>query len=140
MGRDSEMKKVDHIGIAVHSINEVLPFYTKTLPFHCLHIEEVPSENIRVAFIDAGNVKLELLEPINESSTIAKFLEKRGQGIHHVAFSVDDIQTRIRELRDKGVQMIQDTPKLGAGGAQVAFLHPKSGHGVLYELCEKNEK
>lgn len=134
------MKKVDHIGIAVHSINEVLPFYTETLPFRCLHIEEVPSESIRVAFIDAGNVKLELLEPIDESSTIAKFLDKRGQGIHHVAFSVDDIQTRIRELKDKGVKMIQDTPKQGAGGAQVAFLHPKSGHGVLYELCEKNQK
>lgn len=133
------MKKVDHIGIAVHSIEDVLPFYTETLPFKCLHIEEVLSENVRVAFIDAGNVKVELLEPLNESSAIATFLEKRGQGIHHVAFGVDNIQSRIDELKEKGVRMIQDIPKPGAGGAQVAFLHPKSGHGVLYELCEKKQ-
>ncbi|MGE6258945.1 methylmalonyl-CoA epimerase [Heyndrickxia sporothermodurans] len=134
------MNKVDHIGVAVHSIEDVLPFYTETLPFRCLHIEEVPSENIRVAFIEAGNVKIELLEPLNPSSTIAKFLDKRGQGVHHVAFNVDDIQTRINELKENGVQMINNQPKIGAGGAEVAFLHPKSGHGVLYELCEKKEK
>ncbi|MGE8204443.1 methylmalonyl-CoA epimerase [Heyndrickxia sp. NPDC080065] len=133
------MNKVDHIGVAVHSIDEVLSFYTETLSFECLHIEEVPSENIRVAFIDAGNVKIELLEPLHESSTVAKFIEKRGQGIHHVAFGVNDIEARINELKHKGVRMIQDNPKPGAGGAQVAFLHPKSGHGVLYELCEKKK-
>ncbi|GIN38300.1 MULTISPECIES: methylmalonyl-CoA epimerase [Heyndrickxia] len=134
------MKKVDHIGIAVHSIEDVLPFYTETLPFTCLHIEEVDSEKIRVAFIDAGNVKIELLEPLNESSTITKFLEKRGQGIHHIAFGVEDINSRMKELKEKGIKMIQEQPKLGAGGAQVAFLHPKSGHGVLYELCEKQNE
>lgn len=133
------MKKIDHIGVAVYSIDEVMPFYTETLSFRCLHIEEVPSENIRVAFIEAGNVKIELLEPLNEQSTIAKFLKKRGQGIHHVAFGVNDIQLRINELKEKGIQMIQDQPKPGAGGAEVAFLHPKSGHGVLYELCEKKK-
>lgn len=133
------MKKIDHIGVAVYSIDEVMPFYTETLSFRCLHIEEVPSENIRVAFIEAGNVKIELLEPLNEQSTIANFLKQRGQGIHHVAFGVNDIQLRINELKEKGIQMIQDQPKPGAGGAEVAFLHPKSGHGVLYELCEKKK-
>jgi methylmalonyl-CoA/ethylmalonyl-CoA epimerase len=134
------MKNVDHIGIAVHSIEEVLPFYTETLSFTCISIEEVASENIRVAFIDAGNVKLELLEPLNESSAVAKFIEKRGEGIHHVAFGVDNIKTRMKELKENGIRMIQDNPKIGAHGAKVAFLHPKSGHGVLYELCEKKSK
>ncbi|MBB2482212.1 methylmalonyl-CoA epimerase [Bacillus sp. APMAM] len=131
------MKNVDHIGIAVTSIEEVLPFYTETLSLKCIGIEDVESENVKVAFIDAGNVRLELLEPLNESSAIAKFLESRGQGIHHIAFDVNNIEERIKELKEKGIRMIQDVPKPGAHGAQVAFLHPKAGHGVLYELCDK---
>ncbi|RIW33609.1 methylmalonyl-CoA epimerase [Bacillus salacetis] len=132
------MKKVDHIGIAVKSVEEALPFYTETLGLSLLQIEEVQSQKVKVAFIDGGNIKLELLEPLDEVSPVAAFLSKRGEGIHHVAFGVNGIQERIEELKDKGVNMINEQPKPGAGGAQVAFMHPKSAHGVLYELCDKN--
>lgn len=131
------MKNVNHIGVAVRSLEETLPFYTEILGFPCTAIEEVASEKIKVAFIDAHNVKIELLEPLHNESAVAKFIEKRGEGIHHIALGVQSIEDRIAELKEKGIRMIQDTPKTGAGGAQVAFMHPKSGHGVLYELCEK---
>lgn len=131
------VNSVDHIGIAVKSLDEVLPYYTEALGLTCLGIEEVESERVRVAFLDANNVKIELLESLEDDSAISKFIEKRGEGIHHVAFSVTSIQERIDELKDKGVQMIQDVPKDGAGGSLVAFMHPRSAHGVLYELCEK---
>jgi methylmalonyl-CoA/ethylmalonyl-CoA epimerase len=131
------MEKVDHIGIAVKSIEDSLPYYTETLGLKLLHIEEVLSEKVRVAFIDSGNVKLELLQPIDESSAVHSFIEKKGEGIHHVAFGVTNIQERLNELKEKGVRLIQETPKVGAGGAQVAFIHPKSSGGVLYELCDK---
>ena len=131
------MKKVDHIGIAVKDLNAVLPYYTDTLGLPLLKIEEVESQKVRVAFIDAGNVKLELLEPMDEHSAIFKFLEKKGEGIHHIAFGVVDIEQRMEELRENGVRLLSDKPNPGAGGAMVAFLHPKSSNGVLYELCEK---
>ena len=92
---------------------------------------------MRVAFIDAGNIKLELLEPMDSSSPIHKFLEKKGEGIHHIAFGVENIEKRMEELKNDGVQLLNEEPKKGAGGAMVAFLHPKSSNGVLYELCEK---
>lgn len=131
------MKKVDHIGIAVRDLNEVLPYYTETLDCPLLKIEEVASQQVRVAFIDAGNIKLELLEPMDDSSAIFKFLEKKGEGIHHIAFGVENIEKRMEELRENGVRLLSEQPKSGAGGAMVAFLHPKSSNGVLYELCEK---
>lgn len=131
------MEKVDHIGIAVKNIEDSLPYYTETLGLRLIHIEEVPSEKVRVAFIDSGNVKLELLQPIDETSAVHTFIEKKGEGIHHVAFGVTNIQQRLDELKEKGVRLIQETPKVGAGGAQVAFIHPKSSGGVLYELCDK---
>ena len=131
------MKKVDHIGIAVRDLNAVLPYYTDTLGLPLMKIEEVESQKVRVAFIDAGNVKLELLEPMDEQSAIFKFLEKKGEGIHHIAFGVVDIEQRMEELRENGVRLLSDKPNPGAGGAMVAFLHPKSSNGVLYELCEK---
>jgi len=131
------MEKVDHIGIAVHSIEKALPYYTDTLGLKLLAIEEVASQKVRVAFIDAGNIKLELLEATEDDGPVAKFIEKRGEGIHHVAFGVKDIRRRMEELKESGVHLLQDEPKKGAGGAEVAFLHPKSSYGVLYELCEK---
>ena len=134
------MKNVDHIGIAVRNIEESLNYYIHTLGLTFLAIEEVESQKVRVAFIDAGNVKLELLEPMEESGPVAKFIEKRGEGIHHIAFGVTDIRARMVELEEKGVHLLSDKPKLGAGGAEVAFLHPKSSFGVLYELCEKRGK
>lgn len=131
------MEKVDHIGIAVKSIDEALEFYTKTLGFHCTAIEEVESQQVRVAFIDANNVKLELLEPLNEEGPISTFIEKRGEGIHHIALGVTSIGDRISELKEKGIRMVDDVPRKGAGQSLIAFMHPKSGRGVLYELCEK---
>lgn len=131
------MKKVDHIGIAVRNLDDVLPYYTETLGCPLLKIEEVESEHVRVAFIDAGNIKLELLEPMDDSSAIHKFLEKKGEGIHHIAFGVENIEQRMDELKEKGVRLLNEQPKNGAGGALVAFMHPKSSNGVLYELCQK---
>ena len=131
------IKKVDHIGIAVRSIDEALPFYTETLKLEFLGLEEVDSQGVKVAFIKAGETKLELLEPTSEESPIAKFIEKRGEGLHHVALGVDSIQERINEMKEQGIRMLQDEPKLGAGGAHVAFMHPKSAGGILYEFCEK---
>lgn len=134
------MKKVDHIGIAVKNIEHSIDYYIHTLGLTLLAVEEVVSQQVKVAFIDAGNIKLELLEPLSEGSSIAKFIAKRGEGVHHIAFGVTDIRTRMAELKEKGVQLISDEPKPGAGGAEVAFLHPKSSFGVLYELCDKSSK
>lgn len=134
------IKKVDHIGIAVKSLEAVLPFYTDVLGIPLLRVEEVESQKVKVAFMQAGETKLELLEPMSPESTIAKFIEKRGEGIHHVALGVESIEKRIAELKEKGIRMIDDSPRPGAGGADIAFMHPKSASGVLFELCEKKVK
>jgi methylmalonyl-CoA/ethylmalonyl-CoA epimerase len=134
------IKKVDHIGIAVQSLESALPFYVDVLKLPLLGIEKVESEKLKVAFLQAGETKIELLEPTSEDSTIAKFIEKRGQGLHHVALGIDSIEERIKEMKENGIRMIQDEPKMGAGGAHVAFMHPRSASGVLYELCEKKGK
>lgn len=131
------IKKVDHIGIAVRSLEHTLPFYTDVLNLPLLGIEVVETQLVRVAFLEAGGTKLELLEPTSEESTIAKFIEKRGEGIHHVALGVVSIKERISEMKEKGIRMIDDQPRPGAGGANIAFMHPKSTSGVLFELCEK---
>ena len=133
------MNKVDHIGIAVKNLEDTIPYYTETLGLNLLHIEEVVTESVRVAFIDAGNVKLELLEPMSSESAIHSFIEKKGEGIHHIAFGVEGIESRMKDLREKGIRILNEQPKRGAGGAQVAFLHPKSSFGVLYELCDKTD-
>ncbi|SFA97179.1 MULTISPECIES: methylmalonyl-CoA epimerase [unclassified Bacillus (in: firmicutes)] len=131
------IKKIDHIGIAVHSIESSLPFYSDVLKLPLLSIEEVESEQVKIAFLQAGETKLELLESTHPESPIAKFIEKRGEGIHHVALGVTSIEERISEIRENGIKMINEEPKIGAGGASVAFMHPKSTGGVLFELCEK---
>jgi len=131
------IKKVDHIGIAVKSLENTLPFYTDVLRLSLLGVEEVESQKVKVAFLKAGETKIELLEPTSEESPIADFIAKRGEGIHHVAFGVASIEERIAEMKDQGIRMIDDQPRLGAGGAQIAFMHPKSAAGVLVELCEK---
>ncbi|WP_261179266.1 methylmalonyl-CoA epimerase [Anaerobacillus sp. CMMVII] len=130
-------KKIDHIGIAVNSIDEALPFYVDQLQLKLLGIEEVSTQKVRVAFLKIGEAKLELLEPLSEESPIAQFINKRGAGIHHVALAVDDIEDRLNELKQNGVRLINEKPVPGAANAQVAFLHPKSALGVLYEFCEK---
>lgn len=131
------IKKVDHIGIAVNSLEASLPFYTDVLQLELLGIEEVESQKVKVAFIKAGEIKLELLEPTSKESAVAKFIEKRGQGIHHIALGVNSIEERILEMKTKGIKMIDEHVRIGAGGAEVAFMHPKSTGSVLYELCEK---
>lgn len=131
------VKKVDHIGVAVQSLEKALPFYTEVLGLPLLGVEEVESEMVKVAFLQAGEAKIELLEPTSNESPIAKFIEKRGEGIHHVALGVDSIEVRMKELAEQGIRMIQEKPKVGAGGALVAFMHPKSTGGILYELCER---
>lgn len=131
------VKKVDHIGVAVKSLDETLPFYTEVLKLPLLAIEEVEGEKVKIAFLKAGETKIELLEPTSTESPIAKYIEKRGEGIHHVCLGVDSIEDRLNEFKEKGIRLLQDEPKIGAGGAKVAFVHPKSASGVLYELSEK---
>lgn len=134
------IKKVDHIGIAVKSLQATLPFYTDVLKLELKGIEEVESEGVKVAFLKVGETKIELLEPLNDESPIAKYIEKRGEGIHHIALGTDSIEERIEEIKTKGIKMINEQAKTGAGGAKVAFMHPKSTGKVLYELCEKKGK
>ncbi|AZB44894.1 methylmalonyl-CoA epimerase [Bacillus sp. FJAT-42376] len=131
------INKVDHLGIAVKSIRNSLPLYEKTLGMKLIGEEEVPSQLVKVAFLDAGNQKIELLEPTSSESPVARFIEKRGEGIHHIAYKVENIEERIEELMKQGVAMIDSKPRIGAGGASIAFLHPKSTGGTLTELCEK---
>ncbi|MFD3447833.1 methylmalonyl-CoA epimerase [Microbacteriaceae bacterium 4G12] len=131
------IKKIDHIGIAVRSLKETLPFYTDVLQLELLGTEEVPSQKVKVAFLQVGESKLELLEPLSADSPVAQYIEKRGEGIHHVALGVSSIEERIQEIKEHGIRMIDNNSRPGAGGAQIAFMHPKSAHGVLYELCEK---
>ncbi len=133
------IKKVDHIGIAVSSIEEALPFYTEVLKLELLGMEVVENQKVKVAFIKAGETKLELLEPVSEESEIAKFIASRGQGIHHIALGVESIEERIQDMKKNGIKMIDEKSRIGAGGANIAFMHPKSTGSVLYELCEKKE-
>ncbi|MCH1626657.1 methylmalonyl-CoA epimerase [Fredinandcohnia quinoae] len=134
------IKKMDHIGIAVTSIEDSLPFYTETIQLKLEGIEVVESEQVKVAFLKIGDSKIELLEPLTSESPIAKFIEKRGEGIHHIALAVDSIEERIDEIKKKGIQMLQENPKIGAGGAKIAFMHPRSTGKVLFEFCEKDSK
>ncbi len=129
-------KKIAHIGIAVASIDAALPFYTEQLGLPLLGRETVESEQVRVAFLGIGETRIELLEPLHPDSAIAKFIAKRGEGIHHIALDVDDVQERLARLKANGVPLIHETPKTGAHNAQIAFLHPKAAGGVLFELCQ----
>jgi methylmalonyl-CoA/ethylmalonyl-CoA epimerase len=130
------VKAVNHIGIAVRSIDAQRSHYEGTLGALFEGVEEVPSQKVRVAFFRIGDVRLELLEPTDPSSTVAAFLEKRGEGLHHLAFTVADIEARIAELKQSGLRMIDEVPRPGAHQMRIAFIHPKSTCGVLTELCE----
>jgi methylmalonyl-CoA/ethylmalonyl-CoA epimerase len=130
------VKAVNHIGIAVRSIDAQRPFYEGTLGAVFETVEEVLDQKVRVGFFRIGDVRLELLEPTDPSSTIASFLDKRGEGLHHVAFTVADIDVRIQELKQLGLRMIDEVPRPGAHHMRIAFVHPKSTFGVLTELCE----
>lgn len=127
---------IEHLGIAVKSLDEAIPFYTNILGAECYAIEEVADQRVKTAFFQVGQTKIELLEATNEESPIAKFIEKKGEGIHHVAFAVEGLQQALDSVAASGIQLIDKQPRKGAEGLNIAFLHPKSTFGVLMELCE----
>ncbi len=132
-----EISKLDHIGIAVKSIEESLKFYEGTLGITCLGQEEVRDQKVITAFLPLGETEVELLQSTSEDGTIAKFVEKRGEGLHHLAFKVDDIEKALEELKSQGIILIDEKPSIGAGGAKIAFIHPKSANGILIEIIER---
>lgn len=130
------IQKIDHLGIAVRSLDEAVPYYENALGLKCTRREDVESQKVRTAFFDCGEVHIELLEPTGPESPIAKFLEKNpAGGIHHIAFGTTDLEGQLKQAADAGVRLIHDHPFEGAAGKLVAFLHPKSTHGVLTEFC-----
>lgn len=131
------MNKIEHIGIAVNNLEEAIATYTELLGTPCYKTEEVESEGVKTAFFQVGESKIELLQAGSENSPIAKFIAKKGEGIHHIAFDVNDIHASMQELAGKGFQPLNETPKNGADNKLVAFIHPKSSHGVLVELCQE---
>jgi methylmalonyl-CoA epimerase len=133
------IKRIDHIGIAVRSIDEAKKFWVDTLGLKLSHVEEVPEQKVRVAMLKAGETTIELLEPTAPDSPVQKFIEKRGEGLHHVTFQTDKLAENLRALKAAGVTLIDEKPRVGAGGAGIAFLHPKSAYGVLVELCEPHD-
>ncbi len=132
------IKKIDHLGIAVKSIEEAAKFYTDVLGLTVDHIEVVADQKVRTAMIMVGESRVELLEPTDPSSTVAKFLETRGEGIHHVAYGVENVEEALAHAKASGARLIDETPRAGAGGARIAFLHPKASFGVLVELCQRD--
>lgn len=134
------LSHIEHLGIAVKSIEESIPYYEKVLGLKCYSIEEVASQKVKTAFFKIGQTKIELLEPTSEDSTIAKFIEKKGEGVHHIAFATDNLVEALAEVESKGVQLIDKAPRPGAEGLEIAFLHPKSTRGVLTELCSEPAK
>lgn len=136
-----KISHIEHLGIAVNSLEEAIPYYENVLGLKCYNIEEVADQKVKTAFFKVGQTKIELLEATSPDSTIAKFIENKGQGVHHVAFAVEGIEDALAEAESKEVRLIDKTPRGGAEGLTIAFLHPKSTMGVLTELCEdKNKK
>jgi len=129
--------KIDHLGIAVKSIEEGKKFWADVLGLEFEGSETVEAQKVITAFFPVGESEVELLESTAPDGPVAKYIEKKGEGIQHVAFRVEDIETALKELKEKGVRLIDETPRKGAGGAKIAFLHPKSTNGVLVELCER---
>jgi len=133
-----ELSQIEHIGIATPSLEEAIPYYENVLGLKCYNIEVVEDQKVKTAFFKIGEVKLELLEPTCEESTIAKFIEKNGGrgGVHHIAFKTKDVAACLADATEKGVRLIDAAPRKGAEGLNIAFLHPKSTMGVLTEVCE----
>ena len=130
------LSHIEHIGIAVNSLDESIPYYEKILGLTCYAVEEVKDQKVKTAFFKVGQTKIELLESTDPEGPIGKFLEKKGEGIHHIAFAVKDLEVALTETESKGIQLIDKTPRKGAEGLHIAFLHPKSTRGILTELCE----
>ena len=135
-----ELSHIEHIGIAVNNLEEAIDYYENTLGLVCYAIEEVADQKVKTAFFKIGQTKIELLESTDPEGPIGKFIEKRGQGIHHMAFATNNIEESLKAVETKGVRLIDKTPRKGAEGLDIAFLHPKSTFGVLTEFCEDKNK
>lgn len=129
-------QKINHIGIAVHSLDASIPFYRDQLSMTFEGTEEVAEQKVRVAFLQIGESRIELLEPTSADSPVATFLDKKGEGIHHIAYEVEDIKTTLAQLKSQGVRLIDEAPRKGAHGSLIAFLHPKASGSVLTEICQ----
>ena len=133
-----KISRIDHLGIGVQSIEEVLPYFENVLGLKCYAIEEVADQKVKTAFLQVGEVKIELLEPTSPDSTVQKFLDNGGRGVHHVAFKVEDgVSEALAFCDEKGIRLIDKAPRNGADKLHIAFLHPKSTCGILTELCEE---
>lgn len=132
-----ETKRIDHVGIAVANLDEAIKYWENVIGLKCYNIEEVKDQKVKTAFFKIGEVKIELLEPTSPESTIASFIEKKGPGVHHIAFAVDDTNEALAEVESKGVRLIDKSARSGAEGLNIGFLHPKSTLGVLTELCSE---
>ena len=135
-----ETTHIEHIGIAVRNLDDAIKYYEGTFGLKCYAIEEVKDQKVRTAFFEIGQTKIELLESTESDGPIGKFIEKRGEGVHHIAFAVKNIESGLAEAEKKGIQLIDKVPRKGAEDLDIAFLHPKSTFGVLTELCEKKGK
>jgi methylmalonyl-CoA/ethylmalonyl-CoA epimerase len=131
---------IEHIGIAVKNLDEAIKYYEDVLGLKCYAIDEVKDQKVKTAFFMIGQTKIELLESTDSEGPVAKFIEKRGEGIHHLAFAAKNLSSALNELKDKGIKLIDENPRTGAEGLDIAFIHPKSSCGVLIELCEPTEK
>ena len=127
---------IEHIGIAVKNLESAIQYWEQIMGLKCYAIEEVIDQKVRTAFFKIGDTKIELLESTSDDGPIAKFIEKKGEGVHHIAFAVNDIQNKLDQIKEKGIQLVDATPRKGAEKLDIAFLHPKSTLGVLTELCE----
>ncbi|MBN1147460.1 MAG: methylmalonyl-CoA epimerase [Anaerolineales bacterium] len=131
-----EIKRIDHVAILVDDMEKTLSFWEGALGIQMTHMQEMPAEKSRIAFLPLGGSEIELVQPTTDDSGLARYLEKRGPGMHHICLEVDDIEAMLAQLREKGVQLINQTPQVGPGGKRYAFIHPKSANGVLVELYE----
>lgn len=131
------LSHIEHIGIAVKNLNEAIKFYEDIFGLKCYAVEEVADQKVKTAFFQVGQTKIELLESTDPEGPIGKYIEKRGEGIHHIAFAAKELQSSLDELKEKGIKLIDEKARKGAEGLNIAFIHPKETYGVLTELCEK---
>ena len=131
------IKGLDHIGIAVKNLDEALEIYEGILGLEVENVCALQEQKVKIAFLLAGETRIELLEPLNNEGPVARFIEKRGEGVHHLAFGVADIEATLKNIKEKGIALVDETPRIGAEGFKIAFLHPRSTKNVLVELCEK---
>ena len=132
-----ELTHIEHIGIAVKNLDAAIKYYEEVLGLKCYAVEEVKEQKVKTAFFKLGQTKIELLESTSDDSSVAKFIEKRGEGLHHLAFAVNNVDKSLQEAKSKGIKLIDNSPRKGAEGLNIAFLHPKSTFGVLTEFCSK---